>query len=119
MIIQRHAGMVSGRLSFAGSVVGFFYGCMLWVLSELNSLLILIRTQVKFCDVLHCFYFRLIRVFQTLPFFFSPPSKLFFLVAFASIWRLFRTASFTKITCFLSTTFQCFTCQSKTIVLQT
>lgn len=24
MIIQRHAGMVSGRLSFAGSVVGFF-----------------------------------------------------------------------------------------------
>lgn len=89
------------------------------ILSELNSVPVLIRTQVKFCDVLHCFYLKLICIFQELGFFFSPPSKLFFLIAFTSVCRLFRTALFTKIMSFLSTRLQYFTCQSKTTVLQT
>lgn len=69
--------------------------------------------------VLHCFYFKLIGVFQNLGFFFTPLSKLFFQVAFAPVCRLFCVAPFTKIMQLLSTRFQYFTCQSKTVVLQT
>lgn len=72
----------------------FFNACMLCILSELNALPIPIRTQVT---VLCCFYFKLIWVFQDLGFFFTPLSKLFFLVAFTSVCRLFCIAPFTKI----------------------
>lgn len=101
----------SSRLSFADKCFGVFL--CLYVMCSLRTKLpkLPLSSWVKFCDVLQCFHLKLLWAFQDLVFF----STRYLLLLSAGCFILHLSQ---KIMQFLSTRFQYFTCQSKTIVLQ-